>query len=84
MIAIAFRRALSKFVVSWRGLGNLQGLTDRGWQGKRPAVGPAVGGWMDWAICCQRNCSCHRFCKLPERNQSRLRHLSAARGSFAP
>ncbi|WP_439375814.1 hypothetical protein [Bradyrhizobium sp. DASA03120] len=47
MIAVAFRRVLSKFVASRRVLVKLQGVADRGWQGKRPAVGPAlVVGWI--------------------------------------
>jgi hypothetical protein len=47
MIAIAFRRVLSRVGAGWRVLGREQGLTDRGWQGKRPACGPAyVVGWV--------------------------------------
>lgn len=40
MIAIAFRRMLSKFVARWRVLGREQGLVDRGWQDKSRKVRP--------------------------------------------
>lgn len=38
MIAIAFRRVLSKFVARWRVLGRGQGIADRGWQDKSRKV----------------------------------------------
>lgn len=38
MIAIAFRRVLSKFVARWRVLGREQGIADRGWQDKSRKV----------------------------------------------
>jgi hypothetical protein len=41
MIEIALRRALSKVVASPRVTTGEQAKTNRGWQGKRPAVGPA-------------------------------------------
>jgi hypothetical protein len=41
MIEIALRRWFSKFVASPKEVRREQGKTDRGWQGKRPAVGPA-------------------------------------------
>ena len=41
MIEIALRRRVSKFVASPRVTTLEQGKIDRGWQGKRPAVGPA-------------------------------------------
>jgi hypothetical protein len=41
MIEIASRRRFSKVVASPRVTTREQGKIDRGWQGKRPAVGPA-------------------------------------------
>lgn len=47
MIAIALRRMLLKIGAGWRVLRNEQRSADRGWQGKRPAVGAAyVVGWL--------------------------------------
>ncbi len=41
MIEIAFCRRFSEVVAGLRVATGEQGKTDRGWQGKRPAVGPA-------------------------------------------
>jgi hypothetical protein len=84
MIEIAFRRRFSKVVASPRVTTREQGKTDRGWQGKRPAVGPAyvvgcVGGFSHGS-----NDRCWRSPHFLKRNQSCERHRSVAQGGFAP
>ena len=83
MIEIALRRALSKVVASPRVTTGEQGKTNRGWQGKRPAVGPAhvvgrAGGFGHAG-----NVHCWRSPHFPKRNQSCERHRPA-QGGFAP
>jgi hypothetical protein len=84
MIEIALRRTFSKVVASPRVTTGEQGKTNRGWQGKRPAVGPAyvvgrAGGFGHGG-----NGHCWRSPRFPKRNQSRERRRSVARGGFAP
>jgi hypothetical protein len=83
MIEIALRRGLSKVIANRRVVGREQGKIDRGWQGKRPAVGPAyvvgrAGGFGNAG-----NVHCWRSPQVPKRNQSCERHRPA-QGSFAP
>ena len=61
-----------------------QGKIDRGWQGKRPAVGPAyvvgrAGGFGHGS-----NGHCWRSPHFLKRNQSCERHRPVAQGGFAP
>jgi hypothetical protein len=84
MIAIALRRGISQVVASPRVAGGEQGKTDRGWQGKRPAVGPAyvvgrAGGFGDGS-----NGHCWRSAQFLKGNQSCERHRPKAQGGFAP
>ena len=84
MIEIAFRLRFSKVVASPRVTTREQGKTDRGWQGKRPAVGPAyvvgrAGGFGDGS-----NGHCWRFAQFLKGNQSCERHRPKAQGGFAP
>jgi len=84
MIKIALRRALSEVVAGLRLVTGEQGKTDRGWQGKRPAVGPAyvvgrAGGFGHGG-----NGHCWRSPHFLKRNQSCERHRSVAQGGFAP
>jgi hypothetical protein len=83
MIEIAFRRKFSEVVAGLRLVTGEQGKTDRGWQGKRPAVGPA------YVVGCARgfghsgNVHCWRSPHFLKRNQSCERHRPA-QGGFAP
>jgi hypothetical protein len=84
MIEIAIRRGLSKIVAGLRVVTGEQAKTDRGWQGKRPAVGPAyvvgrAGGFGHGS-----NGHCWRSPHFLKRNQSRERHRPVAQGGFAP
>ena len=84
MIEIAFRRGLSNVVASLGVATREQGMTDRGWQGKRPAVGPAyvvgcVGGFSHGS-----NGHCWRSQHFLKGNQSCERHRPVAQGGFAP
>jgi hypothetical protein len=84
MIEIALRRGFSKVVAGLRVATGEQGKSDRGWQGKRPAVGPAyvvgrVGGFGHGS-----NGHCWHSPQFPKRNQSCERHRSVAQGGFAP
>jgi hypothetical protein len=83
MIEIALRRGLSKVIANRRVVRREQGKIDRGWQGKRPAVGPAyvvgrAGGFGHGS-----NGHCWLSPHFPERNQSCERHRPAQVG-FAP
>jgi hypothetical protein len=83
MIEIAFRRRFSEVVAGLRVATGEQGKTDRGWQGKRPAVGPVyvvgcAGGFGHGS-----NGHCWRSPHFPKRNQSCERHRPA-QGGFAP
>jgi hypothetical protein len=84
MIEIAFRRRFSEVVAGLRVPTGEQGKTDRGWQGKRPAVGPAyvvgrAGGFGHGS-----NGHCWRSPHFLKRNQSCERYRPKAQGGFAP
>ena len=84
MIEIALRRGLSKVIANRRVVRREQGKTDRGWQGKRPAVGPAyvvvrAGGFGHGS-----NDRCWRSPHFLKRDQRSERHRPAAQGGFAP
>jgi hypothetical protein len=84
MIEIALRRGLSKVIANRRVVRREQGKTDRGWQGKRPAVGPAyvVGGVGGFAH--GSNGLCWRYPQFLKGNQSCERHRSVGQGGSAP
>jgi hypothetical protein len=84
MIEIAFRRGLSEVVASPRVATGEQQKTDRGWQGKRPAVDPAyvVGCAGDFGH--GGNGHCWRSPHFLKRNQSCERRRCFAQGGFAP
>ncbi len=84
MIEIALRRRFSKVVASPRVTTREQGKIDRGWQGKRPAVGPAyvvgrAGGFGHGS-----NGHCWRSPHFLEGNQGCEGHRLAAQGGFTP
>ncbi len=84
MIEIAFRRMFSEVVAGLRVATGEQGKTDRGWQGKRPAVGPAyvvgrAGGFGHGS-----NGHCWRSPDFRKRNQGCEGHRLAAQGGFTP
>jgi hypothetical protein len=82
MIEIAFRRSFSKVVADQRVTTGEQAKTDRGWQGKRPAVGPA------YVVGCTRgfghsgNVHCWRCPRFLKGYQSCERHRPKAQGGF--
>jgi hypothetical protein len=84
MIEIAFRRGLSEVVASPRVTTRKQQKTDRGWQGKRPAVGPAYVVGRAGGFGLGSNAHCWRSPHFLKRNQSCERHRSVAQGGFAP
>jgi hypothetical protein len=82
MIEIALRRSFSKVVASPRVMRREQGKIDRGWQGKRPAVGPAyvvgrAGGFGHGS-----KGHCWRSPHFLKGNQSCERHRPKAQGGF--
>jgi hypothetical protein len=82
MIEIALRRSFSKVVANPRVATGEQGKTDRGWQGKRPAVGPAyvvgrAGGFGHGS-----NGHCWRSPHFLKRDQSSERRRPKAQGGF--
>jgi hypothetical protein len=83
MIEIAFRRRFSQVVASPGVATGEQGKTDRGRQGKRPAVGPA------YVVGCVRgfghvgDAHCWRSQHFLKGNQSRERRRPKARSDFA-
>jgi hypothetical protein len=84
MSEIAVSRRFSKVVAGPRVVTGEQAKTDRGWQGKRPAVGPAyvvgrAGGFGHGS-----NGHCWRSRHFLKRNQNCERHRSVAQGGFAP
>jgi hypothetical protein len=83
MIAIALRRRLSNVVANRRVLRREQGKTDRGWQGKRPAVGPAYVVGRAGGFGHDSNGHCWRSPHFLKRNQSCERRRPKARGGFA-
>jgi hypothetical protein len=84
MIEIAFRRGLSEVVASPRVATGEQQKTDRGWQGKRPAVGPAYVVGCAGGFGHDGNGHCWRSPQFLKRNQSCERHRSVTQGGFAP
>jgi hypothetical protein len=83
MIEIALRRGFSQVVAGLRVATGEQGKIDRGWQGKRPAVGPAyvvgrAGGFGHGS-----NGHCWRLQHFLKGNQSRERRRPKARSDFA-
>jgi hypothetical protein len=84
MIEIALRRWFSKFVASPKEVRREQGKTDRGWQGKRPAVGPAYVVGRVRGFGHSGNGHCWRSPHFLEGNQSCERHRPFAQGGFAP
>jgi hypothetical protein len=83
MSEIALRRGFSKVVESPRVATGEQRMTDRGWQGKRPAVGPAyvvgcVGGFGHGG-----NGHCWRSPHILKRDQSSERRRPKVQGGFA-
>ena len=84
MIQLALRRVALKVIVNRRVVRREQGKIDRGWQGKRPAVGPAyvvgrAGGFGHGS-----KGHCWRSPHFLKRNQSCERHRPVAQGGFAP
>ena len=84
MIEIAFRRGLSEVVASPRVAAGVQQKTDRGWQGKRPAVGPAYVVGRAGGFGHSSNGHCWRCPHFLKGNQSCERHRPVAQGGFAP
>jgi hypothetical protein len=84
MIEIALRRRLSKVVANRRAVRREPGKTDRGWQGKRPAVGPAYVVGRAGGFGHDGNGHCWRSPHFLKRNQSCERHRPKAQGGFAP
>jgi hypothetical protein len=84
MIEIAFRRGLSEVVASPRVATGEQQKTDRGWQGKRPAVGPAYVVGRAEGFGHSSNGHCWRCPHFLKGNQSCERHRPKTQGGFAP
>jgi hypothetical protein len=84
MIEIGLRRNFSEVVASSRVATGEQGKIDRGWQGKRPAVGPAYVVGRAGGFGHAGNGHCWRSPHFLKGNQSCERHRSFAQGGFAP
>jgi hypothetical protein len=84
MIEITLRRRLSNVVANRRVVRREEGKTDRGWQGKRPAVGPAYVVGRAGGFGHDSNGHCWRSPHFLTRNQSCERHRPAAPSGFAP
>jgi hypothetical protein len=84
MIEIASRRSFSKVVADQRVTTGEQAKTDRGWQGKRPAVGPAYVVGRAGGFGHDSNGHCWRSPHFLKGNQSCERHRPVAQGGFAP
>jgi hypothetical protein len=84
MNEIALRRGFSKVVATQRVTTGEQWETDRGWQGKRPAVGPAYVVGCAGGFGHDVNGHCRRSPHFLKRNQSCERHRPKAQGGFAP
>jgi len=82
MIEIALRRGLSKVIANRRVVRREQGKIDRGWQGKRPAVGPAyvVGCVVGFGHA--GNVDCWRCPEFLKGDQSCERRRPKAQGGF--
>jgi len=84
MIEIAFRRGFSEVVAGLRVPTGEQGKTDRGWQGKGPAVGPAYVVGRARGFGHADNGHCWRSPHFLEGNQGCEGHRLAAQGGFTP
>jgi len=84
MSEVALRRGLSQVVACPRVAAREQGKTDRGWQGKRPAVGPAyvVGGAGGFGHA--GNGHCWRSPWFLQGNQACERHRPKSQGGSTP
>jgi len=82
MIEIAFRRRFSEVVAGLRVATGEQGKTDRGWQGKRPAVGPAYVVGRAGGFGHDSNGHCWRSPQFLKGNQGCERHRPKAQGGF--
>jgi hypothetical protein len=84
MIEIALCRRFSEVVAGLRVATGEQGETDRGWQGKRPAVGPAYVVGRAGRFGHGSNGHCWRSPHFLKGYQSCERHRPVAQGGFAP
>jgi hypothetical protein len=84
MTEIAFCRGDSKVIASPRVVRREQGKIDRGWQGKRPAVGPAYVVGRAGGFGHAGNGHCWRSPHLLKRNQACERRRPVAQSGFAP
>jgi hypothetical protein len=84
MIEIALRRGFSKVVAGPGVTTGAQGMIDRGWQGKRPAIGPAYVVGRARGFGHAGNVRCWRSPQFLKGNQACERHRSVAQGGFAP
>jgi hypothetical protein len=84
MIEIAVRRRFWKVVASPRVTTREQKKTNRGWQVKRPAVGPAYVVGRARGFGHAGNVHCWRSPHFLKRNQSCERHRPVAQVGFAP
>jgi hypothetical protein len=82
MNEIALRRGFSKVVATQRVTTGEQWETDRGWQGKRPAVRPAYVVGRARGFSHAGNGHCWRSLQFLKRNQSCERHRPKAQGGF--
>jgi hypothetical protein len=84
MIEIALHRGFSKVVASPRVVRGERAKTNRGWQGKRPAVGPAYVVGHAGGFSHASNVHCWRSPQFLKGYQSCERHRPKAQGGFAP
>jgi len=84
MSEIALRRGFSKVVGSPRVATGEQEEDNRGWQGKRPAVGPAYMVGRAGGFGHSGNVHCWRSPHFLKRNQSCERHRPETQGRFTP
>jgi hypothetical protein len=82
MTEIALRRGLSKALACPRVAKREQWETDRGWQGKRPAVGPAYVVGRAGGFSHAGNGRCWRSPQILNGNQSCERHRPKAQGGL--
>ena len=82
MIEIALRRGLSKVIANRRVVRRELGKIDRGWQGKKPAVGPAYVVGCVWGFRHAGNVDCWRYPDFLKGDQSCERRRPKAQGGF--
>ena len=82
MIEIAFRRSFSKVVAGPRVATGEEEKIDRGWQGKRPAVGPAYVVGRAGRFGHDSNGHCWRYPHFLKGYQNCERHRPKAQGGF--